>query len=60
MVMGVHTCALEFYQKLSRIGLNIQLVQDTHLLTTMLSTHNKNDCVVLLPIVVNRANYKQW
>lgn len=43
-----YVCALEFYQKLSRIGLNIQLVQDTHLLTTMLSTHNKNDCVVFI------------
>ena len=43
-----YVCATDLYQKLSRIGLNIQLVQETHLFTTMLSTHDKDDCVVFI------------
>lgn len=41
-------CATDMYQKFSRIGLNVHLIQETHLFTTMLSTYNKNDCVVLI------------
>ena len=40
--------ATDLYQKLSRIGLNIQLVQETHIFTTMLATHNAKDCVVFI------------
>ena len=43
-----YVCATDLYQKLSRIGLNVQLVQETHLFTTMLSTHDKEDCVVFI------------
>ena len=43
-----YVCATDLYQKLSRIGLNVQLVQETHLFTTMLSTHDKDDCVVFI------------
>ena len=43
-----YVCATDLYQKLSRIGLNVQLVQETHLFTTMLSTHDKEDCVLFI------------
>ena len=40
--------ATDLYQKLSRIGLNIQLVHETHIFTTMLATRNSNDCVIFI------------
>jgi DNA-binding MurR/RpiR family transcriptional regulator len=40
-------CKTDLYQKLSRIGLNIQLVHETHIFTTMLATRNSNDCVIV-------------
>lgn len=40
--------ATDLYQKLSRIGMDIQLVQETHIFTTMLATHNSKDCVVFI------------
>ncbi|BGE81730.1 MurR/RpiR family transcriptional regulator [Staphylococcus petrasii] len=43
-----YVCATDLYQKLSRVGLNIQLIQETHLFTTMLSTHSDKDCVVFI------------
>ncbi|MEJ7514612.1 SIS domain-containing protein, partial [Staphylococcus lugdunensis] len=43
-----YVCATDLYQKLSRIGLNIQLVHETHIFTTMLATRNSNDCVIFI------------
>ncbi|HDC8298867.1 TPA: MurR/RpiR family transcriptional regulator [Staphylococcus aureus] len=40
--------ATDLYQKLSRIGINIQLVQETHIFATLLATHNSNDSVILI------------
>ena len=45
---GASFVEADLYQKLSRIGLNIQLVQETHIFTTMLATHNAKDCVVFI------------
>ena len=43
-----YVSALDLYQKLSRLGLNIQIVQETHMLTTKLSTHSNKDCVIFI------------
>ncbi|MBO1199968.1 MurR/RpiR family transcriptional regulator [Staphylococcus simiae] len=40
--------ATDMYQKLSRVGLNKQLVQESHIFATLLATHNSNDCVILI------------
>lgn len=40
--------ATDLYQKLSRVGLNIQLVQESHMFATLLATHNSKDCVLLI------------
>lgn len=40
--------ATDLYQKLSRIGMNVQLVQETHIFTTMLASCNSRDCVVFI------------
>lgn len=43
-----YVCALDIYQKFSRIGLNVQVVQETHMLTTQLSTHSQSDCILFI------------
>lgn len=40
--------ATDLYQKLSRIGLNVRLVQETHLFITTLATHDNQDCIIFI------------
>ncbi|WP_154872815.1 MurR/RpiR family transcriptional regulator [Staphylococcus pasteuri] len=40
--------ATDLYQKLSRIGMNAQLAQETHIFTTMLASCDSRDCVVFI------------
>ena len=52
--------ATDLYQKLSRIGLNIQLVQETHIFATLLATHNSNDSVILITNNGTQSESNQW
>ncbi|MEJ7371206.1 SIS domain-containing protein, partial [Staphylococcus caprae] len=40
--------ATDLYQKLSRIGMNAQLAQETHIFTTMLASCDSRDCVIFI------------
>jgi len=46
----------DLYQKLSRIGLNVRLIQETHLLMTTMATHDEQDCVIF---VTNQGTHSE-
>ena len=37
----------DLFQKLSRIGLNVRLLHETHLLVSTFATHDDRDCMIL-------------
>ena len=39
----------DLFQKLSRIGLNVRLLQETHLFMSTLATHDERDCIIFVP-----------
>ncbi|RIP37427.1 MurR/RpiR family transcriptional regulator [Staphylococcus gallinarum] len=43
-----YVIATDLFQKLSRIGLNVRLVQETHLFITTLATHDSQDCIIFI------------
>lgn len=46
----------DLFQKLSRIGLNVRLLQETHLFISTLATHDENDCIIF---VTNQGNHSE-
>ncbi|MES3713994.1 MurR/RpiR family transcriptional regulator [Staphylococcus ureilyticus] len=46
----------DLYQKLSRIGLNVRLIQETHLLMTTMATHDEQDCIIF---VTNQGSHSE-
>src|SRR5699024_7673683 len=46
----------DLFQKLSRIGLNVRLIEETHLLMSTLATHGENDCIIF---VTNQGNHSE-
>ncbi|MDG0843555.1 MurR/RpiR family transcriptional regulator [Staphylococcus equorum] len=46
----------DLFQKLSRIGLNVRLLEETHLFMSTLATHDENDCVIF---VTNQGNHSE-
>ena len=46
----------DLFQKLSRVGLNVRLLQETHLFMTTLATHDERDCIIF---VTNQGNHSE-
>lgn len=46
----------DLFQKLSRIGLNVRLLEETHLFMSTLATHDENDCIIF---VTNQGNHSE-
>lgn len=46
----------DLFQKLSRIGLNVRLMEETHLFMTTLATHDANDCIIF---VTNQGHHSE-
>ena len=45
-----------FFQKLSRIGLNVRLLHETHLLVSTFATHDDRDCMIF---VTNQGSHSE-
>ncbi|WP_426704334.1 MurR/RpiR family transcriptional regulator [Staphylococcus shinii] len=46
----------DLFQKLSRIGLNVRLLQETHLFMSTLATHDERDCIIF---VTNQGSHSE-
>ncbi|SCU02073.1 transcriptional regulator [Staphylococcus xylosus] len=46
----------DLFQKLSRIGLNVRLLQETHLFMSTLATHDDRDCIIF---VTNQGSHSE-
>ncbi|MCE5038618.1 MurR/RpiR family transcriptional regulator [Staphylococcus auricularis] len=48
--------ATDLYQKLTRLGINVRLITETHLFTVTLSSHDARDCIIF---ITNRGEHSE-